>query len=116
MIRVGLQHDRLGCLRRFEMVGHATGARFGENPVCAAATALARTAARVLDEVPAVEVRGVAEHEGRLQVHVASYERDASNYLKGVSDYLLVGLRDLEREYPDQVSVVVEDLVETEGE
>jgi hypothetical protein len=33
-----------------------------------------------------------------------------------VSDYLLVGLRDLEREYPDQVAVVTEDLVEAEGE
>ncbi len=116
MIRVGVQHDRLGCLRRFKMTGHATGAAVGENPICAAATALARTAAHVLDEIPAVEVRGVAEQEGSLQVYVASYEREASNYLKGVSDYLLVGLRDLEREYPDQVSIVVEDLVETEGE
>ncbi|MFP4372790.1 MAG: ribosomal-processing cysteine protease Prp [Spirochaetaceae bacterium] len=111
-----MQHDRLGCLRRFEMTGHATGAPFGENPVCAAATALARTAARVLDEVPAVEIRGVAEREGRLRMEVASYTREASNYLKGVSDYLLVGVRDLEREYPEQVAVVVEDFVETEGE
>jgi uncharacterized protein YsxB (DUF464 family) len=106
----------MGCLRRLEMDGHAAGAPLGENPVCAAATAVARTAARVLDSVDGIEIRGVAEHEGRLRLEVAAYERETANYLKGVSDYLLVGLRDLEREYPDQVAVVTEDLVEAEGE
>jgi uncharacterized protein YsxB (DUF464 family) len=116
VIRVGLRHDRLGCLRHLEMDGHATGAPLGENPVCAAATALARTAARVLDDVVGIEVRGTAEREGRLSVEVAGYEREMADYLKGLSDYLLVGLRDLEREFPDQVTVVVENLVQTEGE
>jgi len=111
-----MQHDRYGCLRRLEMDGHAGDARAGENPVCAAATALARTAARVLDEVPGIEIRGVAEHEGRLQVEVASYQRRAADYLKGVSDYLLVGIRDLEREFPKQVAVVVDELGDREGE
>ena len=98
------------------MDGHAVGGRPGNNPVCAAATALARTAARLMDVASGVEVRGEAEHEGTLEIVVISYERQSLNYLKGASDYLLVGLRDLEREYPNQVSVSAEDLVETEGE
>lgn len=116
MIRVALQHDRSGCLRRLEMEGHAGGAPAGANTVCAAASALARTAARVLDAASGIELAGTADDEGRLEVQVTSYEREVANYLKGVSDFLLVGLRDLEREYPDEVGVLVGEPVGTEGE
>ncbi|MFO8064443.1 MAG: ribosomal-processing cysteine protease Prp [Spirochaetota bacterium] len=116
MIRVVLQHDGYGCLSRVRMEGHAGGGPVGDNPVCAAATVLARTAARLLDAASGIEVHGEADHEGMLEVVVTAYEPETLNYLKGASDYLLVGLRDLEREYPNHVAVLAEDLVETEGE
>ncbi|MFP4613844.1 MAG: ribosomal-processing cysteine protease Prp [Spirochaetaceae bacterium] len=116
MIRIVLRHDDAGCLRELHMDGHATVAPAGENPVCAAATALGRTAARVLDAVPGIRARGHAGQEGTLHVEVESYEQETANYLKGVSDYLLVGTRDLEREYPADVAVVLENVAESERE
>ena len=99
-----------------DMEGHAGGAPLGENVICAAATVLARTAARVLDASPGIRLRGIADREGRLEVEVLSYQRETGNYLKALSDYLLVGLRDLESEYPGEVTVLVEDPVESQGE
>lgn len=116
MIHVVLQHDGYGCLNRLRMDGHAGGSSFGNNAVCAAATALSRTAARLLEAAPGIEVYGQADHEGVLEIVVSSYEPRTLNYLKAASDYLLLGLRDLEREYPNHVAVAAEDLVETKGE
>jgi hypothetical protein len=70
----------------------------------------------VLDAADGIVVSGSADDEGRLAVEVTSYERETANYLKGVSDVLLVGLRDLEREHPDEVGVLLGEPVRMEGE
>ncbi len=107
MIRASAVLDSKAALRSFDASGHAAAGDRGYDIVCAAFTALARTAYRALQGLAGVELRGAAPEPGSLSFEVlkpaSSPERAA-----GVADFLVVGIGDLAREYPGAIEFVVE--------
>ena len=104
MLTVLLEVSQDGLLRRFEASGHA-GADAGRNIACAAATVLLRTAGRECT-ARGIVTAGGSGARGEMAMVVAAGAGDA--WLKGVTDFLVRGMSDLAREYPDQIAFRVE--------
>jgi len=68
---------------------------------------LARTAYRTLGTLPGIELRGEVEGPGCLDFEVLSPVSEAERAV-GIADFLLTGLGDLAREYPDAVALTIE--------
>ena len=97
-----------GVLSRVDARGHAGSEPSGSNPACAAATILLRTAYETLSSTSGVEASGEAPSPGMLHFVVKRYPADAVQRLRGIGDYLLVGLSGIEREYPGKVHVIID--------
>ena len=85
--------------------GHSKLGKAGENIVCAAATVLIRTAARLLESDKEVEISGGADKRGSLDFVVETIGNGKSGYVKTVGEFLLQGLSDLQREYPRECAL-----------
>ena len=109
MIEVAVAlHSRHSTLERVEVRGHSGQA--GTSVVCAAVSALARTAAHTVEEYGKFEVDGDAESPGSLRFSIAQTEGTGSGdyiWLMGVTDNFLTGIRDIEREHPEECAMEV---------
>ncbi len=105
MLRILLAVSRDRLLRRFEATGH-TGADPGRNIVCAAATILLRTAGREC-MAHGLAAQGSADAPGEMAM-VLTGGTAQDDWLRGVTDLLVRGMSDLEREFPDQIALRVE--------
>ncbi len=105
MLSVLLAVSRNKLLRRFEAKGHA-GADAGRNVACAAATILLRTAGRECS-ARGIVADGSAPGPGEMAM-VLSGPAANDEWLRGVTDFLVRGMSDLQREYPDQIALRVE--------
>jgi len=107
MISAKLVLDEGEGLLSFRATGHAAAGDRGYDIVCAAFSVLARTAYSSLDALPGIELRGSAPEPGSLSFEVrrppASRERAA-----GIADFLIAGLSDLARYYPEAVELELE--------
>ncbi len=100
MIVVTVVSDGNEMIRSVSVSGHALGLEKGGNIVCAAVTVLVRTAARLLESVPGVEVSGGGGNRGEFELHIDEVDIRRNGYGKAVGDYLLMGIRDLRDEFP----------------
>jgi uncharacterized protein YsxB (DUF464 family) len=101
-------HSRHSTLERVEVRGHS--GRTGNSVVCAAVSALARTAAHSIEEYGKFAVEGNADSPGNLYFSVAQTEGTGSGdyiWLMGVTDNFLTGIRDIEREHPEECTMEV---------
>ena len=108
MLRILLRVRSDGTLASARATGHAGKEAAGGNLACAAATALLRTAAGILRAEGAAT--GSAPRPGSVAFRVrrgASGRGQDAGWLRGVTDFLLQGLRDLQRERPDAVALTV---------
>lgn len=105
MLRVLIEVSARGLLRRFEAVGHA-GADPGRNVACAAATILLRTAGRECT-ARGLAAGGGAPARGEMSLELAEAGLSEEPWLKGVTDFLVRGMSDLARDYPDQIALRV---------
>jgi uncharacterized protein YsxB (DUF464 family) len=107
MIRATAVLSAGGCLRLFKAAGHAAAGDRGYDTVCAAFSVLARTAYRALEALPGAELRGFAPEPGNLSFELS---KPATNIERaaGIADFLIVGMGDLARDYPDAVEFVLE--------
>ena len=95
-------------LRGFDADGHAGADASGRNIACASATSLLRTAGRLCAERSLVAAGGAGER-GEMRLRLGPSTADADNgWLKGMTDFLLRGLRDLAQEFPREISVRTE--------
>jgi uncharacterized protein YsxB (DUF464 family) len=101
-VRILLSVD--GLLSSFEADGHAGSVGRGSNLACAGATAILRTAGRVCAE-KGILVRGSAEERGTMTCAVRPRGPADAEWLRGVTGFLLRGLRDLRDEFPQSVIV-----------
>jgi uncharacterized protein YsxB (DUF464 family) len=106
-LRVDLALSPDGLLRRFEARGHAGVVRSGSNIACAAATVLLRTAGRVCAE-HGVPHEGGAGVRGEMKLVVAPGASSEIGWLRGVTDYLVRGMNDLQDEFPKEIALRVE--------
>jgi uncharacterized protein YsxB (DUF464 family) len=100
-----------GALKNFEANGHAERGAQGFDVVCAAFSILARTAYRSLEALPGVKLRGEASEPGSLSFEVLEAGRDAGQ-AAGIAVFLITGMGDVAREYPDAVAVTIERYLE----
>ncbi|MBN2553970.1 MAG: ribosomal-processing cysteine protease Prp [Spirochaetales bacterium] len=99
--------DHRGSLRGFSVSGHAESGQRGQDLVCAAVSALLRTAARILELQPDIGVRGGASEDGRMELLLDRLPPARRQWLAGVTDFLVRGVRDLQEENPEAISVRV---------
>lgn len=107
MIRVTISLDREHILKGVEAHGHSTAGMRGTNIVCAAVTALIRTAARLLEERGTGRVSGAATSPGNLGFTLSAVDSGMKEYVRGVGDFLVLGIADVSDEYPDECSLTV---------
>jgi uncharacterized protein YsxB (DUF464 family) len=98
VLRIAVELSPGGLLRKFRARGHAGGAKDGL--ACALATLLLRTAGRTFED-HRLNFEGEASASGAMSVVLD----DDSEWLEGVSDFLLRGLCDLEEEFPGQIVI-----------
>lgn len=109
MVEIVVALDDAGLLRGIHLDGHAGDAPAGANPACAAVTLVARTVARMLAARTGWTVDGDAPEPGNLSLDVIRRPGDTDEWLRGVTDTLLQALADIDTEYPEAVSVSLEE-------
>ena len=100
MIDVTLWLDKSGSLYGIDASGHSGSADKGKDLICGAASALLRTVSRVLEIEPSVELVGSVEEQGELHLRLKLLEESKREWLGGVSSFTVLGLKDLEAEFP----------------
>ena len=107
MIRVTVLLGADGLLRKVTADGHAGFGSAGTDIVCAATTALLRTAAKVLEEHDGIEMTGSATGPGSLSFTITSIDPSSRGWLAGVGGFLMRGIGDLHDEYPAECAVEI---------
>lgn len=85
--------------------GHAADRNTEANIPCAAVSALLRTAARLLELEEGVSIDGTAEKPGEFKLLLTSINDDKLEWLRGVTDYLIIGLKTIEQDFPDEITL-----------
>ena len=97
-----------GVIKGAEASGHAGAEPRGANAACAAVTVLLRTAFETVSGYDGVVARGSAPAPGQLSFEVGRYPPGSVERLKGVGDFLAIGLSSVEREYPGLIDLKIE--------
>ena len=108
MIRIQGKIDRNGVLRLLKADGHAENQLAGQNPVCAGVTVLLRTTAKWLEKEKGLEVSAGNIFRGSIVLELKEYPESRRERLKGATDYFFMGILDLEREFPLEISVTID--------
>jgi uncharacterized protein YsxB (DUF464 family) len=106
-VRILLAVSPDGLLRRFEAEGHAGAKAAGSNIACAAVSMLLRTAGRLCAE-RGLALDGGAGNPGEMRLVLSPEPGTGSGWLRGVTDFLLRGVKDLEDEFPKEIVLRVE--------
>ena len=105
MLKILIRLDTDRVLREIRASGHAGDDAKGHNTVCAAATSLIRSACRTVTCDSEIKSMFSAPEPGQLDFSIHHYESLKSEWLKGITDYLLTGLTDLDNEYPEYFEI-----------
>lgn len=87
--------------------GHALRGDSGNSVPCAAVSALTGSAARLISSKPGINSSGGAETPGTMLLSIEKVEEGCIEWLQGITDFLVIGLKEVEREYPSECSVVM---------
>jgi uncharacterized protein YsxB (DUF464 family) len=105
-ISIGLNKNLTLCYYRAS--GHAKHGKPGEDLVCAAVTCLLKTAAGILFTDHDLKIDYKAEKSGQMELNIIQIPEYKVERVKGITDFLLKGLIDLEGEYPDNLSIDIQ--------
>ena len=109
MLSIAVSLDVSGALRSLHLEGHAGDSPSGENLACAAVTLMVRTVARLVESQAEWTVDGLAPVPGNLFLEITRRPEDTDEWLRGVTDTLLWALADIVEEYPDAITVSLEE-------
>ncbi|MDR2901435.1 MAG: ribosomal-processing cysteine protease Prp [Treponema sp.] len=107
MISIELCLDKADLLKSCRVSGHAGAALKGEDIVCAAVSALTRTAYTVLFDRKELKIRAEAPKRGEFWMEIDNFGRDES-FLSAVGTFLTEGLKSISAEYPDRVVIHIQ--------
>lgn len=107
MIQVDITLTGDGMLKGLTASGHSTRGELGKNIACAAVTVLLRTAVQTIDLNKKIQMNGEAKFQGDLDFRILGVEAEQASWLSGVRDFLLKGISDIEREYPEECALSV---------
>lgn len=104
MIKITVAVDIDGNLKSLMAEGHSMSAAKGSNIICAAVSAQLRSVVRVLQSNQACKSTVAADRDGFLELSVETGD-GGNRWLSGVTDVLLAGLIEIERDNPRECSV-----------
>ena len=107
MIRVSIQLDEDGCLRRLNAEGHSFRKGRDYSPACAAVSALIRTAAELCEAAGRVPARISLPEEGRISIEIDGTPPKDRGRNQGIADFLVCGLLRIEKEAPGELELTV---------
>ncbi len=107
MVHVRVTRSADGCLSALVMTGHVSpaGGPRGANLTCAAVTGLVRSCAEVIATADGIVADGIAEREGELHVTVHAVAGGRHEWLRGVTDVLVSGVRRMAADAPGEVEL-----------
>jgi uncharacterized protein YsxB (DUF464 family) len=105
VIRIVLTFGDSGLLETLTSQGHANRTNGTPSEACAGVSVLLRTASRLLSHTDGLEAVGRAEEPGHLELRVTDVAERRREWFTGVVEMVMLGLRDLESEYPDSIQI-----------
>jgi len=105
MIRISVALSKEGVIERLEVAGHSGFAIQGADVVCAAATVLLRTFARNVEAEARFVWDSPPSVEGEFQMTLTEVPREQEKIYEGWCWFLLRGFEDLQRDFPDHVTL-----------
>jgi uncharacterized protein YsxB (DUF464 family) len=108
LIRIAIQIGKEGCLKALEADGHSLRGKAGTDIVCASASAFLQTIARLYYVEEGVILEGSAEREGHMSLYCVTLPPEKVERMKGMTDFLLLGLNDLKSDFPENIDVIIE--------
>jgi uncharacterized protein YsxB (DUF464 family) len=105
LIYLAIELDGERCLRRLTAEGHSFRQGKDFSPVCAAVTALVRTAATLFEAERAVKSRISLPGEGRLSLAVEKIPPALAARYRGITDFLVCGLMEISRDAPEDLEI-----------
>jgi uncharacterized protein YsxB (DUF464 family) len=95
------------CLVQLDVNGHAEYSKTGTDIVCSAVSVLTRTAGRILLSRLEEKCDFVSNGKGSFELNVLEVPYGRREWMMGITEYLLNGLSDLEKEFPAQVKLEI---------
>ena len=105
MISIEILRSENNCIRSVNAEGHACWDLKGNDIVCAAVSNDLRTAAQLLERAEGITIDGASKNKGSLFFTVTMIEKEKTEWMRGVSDFLIHSLTKLERDFPHEISV-----------
>lgn len=110
MIKVDIEVDERGCIKSLSASGHAGFARKGKDIVCAAASILIDTTAKMVDKTDGAKVicsKEQARGNVFFTVETTGGNSETEGRLRYAADFLIAGLKKVESEYPRHLELTV---------
>lgn len=105
MVRAEATRSADGCLRHLSVCGHisAAGGPYGANALCGAVSGLVRSCAQAIAGRSGIEADGAADTEGTFELSIRRVDESEHQWLLGVTDVLVGGLRCMAQGAPDEM-------------
>lgn len=106
MVHVRLDiHD--GCFSSFVVSGHDDTSPGKGSVPCGIVSALARTAARFVERQNSIRWYGEAPGPGQFELILGEVPEPLRERIRGITEFLITGLTDAERDFPEIIRVTV---------
>jgi uncharacterized protein YsxB (DUF464 family) len=111
MIRADLRLDPKGIIKHIEVKGH------GAEIPCTAVSILLRTLGRTLETArDRLDISIKPEREGWITLTLNKYPEHVTDWLAGITGFVILGLRDIAEEYPECTSVNISTVQNIKGD
>lgn len=104
MININIELDNNKNFKKIEAKGHSVFSLKGKDIVCSAVSVLLYSSYLSLSSIPGVEVELIDEKE-EYTIEVEKYEEAISGEVRGITLFLIKGLRAIEKEYKDNLNI-----------
>ncbi len=107
MITADAVVDAGKCLAVLNVSGHSGSADLGRDIICSAVSVLTRTAGRMLLAELQNNCAATAGKRGSFRLNIYQIPDGRREWMRGITEFLLNGLSDLEKEYPAFVKLEI---------
>ncbi|MBI9098177.1 MAG: ribosomal-processing cysteine protease Prp [Spirochaetaceae bacterium] len=107
MISAAAVIDDSLCLVELDVNGHADFAERGSDIVCSAVSVLVRTAGRIVLSQLLNGCEYESDGKGSFQLKLVKIPDGKQEWMRGITEFLLNGLSDLEKDYPAFVKLEI---------
>ncbi|MDR1143586.1 MAG: ribosomal-processing cysteine protease Prp [Spirochaetaceae bacterium] len=108
MIVITVVLDESGLLKSCDVRGHAGAGKRGTDIVCAAVSALARTALAVLAGRDGITAAGGPGGRGEFFLEIKSLSGAGREFLAGAGTFLVEGFRSVAAEFPQNCTLDIQ--------